>query len=85
MCNVKTASHPIGYIVVGSNPILTTNRCIYRLAVKTGVKHKTRVRIPEGCTYHAPIDKRLSHVPFTDKSRVRIPLGVQKNRDLGRR
>ncbi len=24
----------------------------------------------------APIDKRLSHIPFTDESRVRFPLGV---------
>lgn len=28
-------------------------------------------------TLNAPIDKRLSHYPFTVKSRVRIPLGVQ--------
>ncbi len=26
---------------------------------------------------NGPIDKRLSHVPFTDESRVRFPLGLQ--------
>ena len=32
---------------------------------------------PSSTFLNGPIDKRLSHVPFTDESRVRFPLGLQ--------